>query len=59
MLKRLLSRSSYNTTKKSPTKVNVEALELKEKFQLMDLQLKKAKKKVIAVAQKVGMLKSF
>jgi len=33
------------TTKKFPTKVNVEALELKEKFQLMDLQIKKAKKK--------------
>jgi hypothetical protein len=47
------------TTKKSHAKVSLEALELKEKFQLMDLRLKKAKERATTIAQKVGMLRFF
>jgi hypothetical protein len=46
-------------TEKSHAKVSAEALELKEKLQLMDLQIREAEERAAAAAQKVGMLRSF
>jgi hypothetical protein len=45
-------------TQKSHAEVSAEALKLREKFEVMDLQLKEAEERASAVSQKVGMLTS-